>query len=276
VQCLSDTDCDDNDACTTATCNSNTCQTTQICIDFPDGFNCENLPFTLNGNAVAAREEAADPVCFLRLVSDNPRLVGSAFLPFEFSSSNTNLDFKMSIGYRIFGNEYGTADGMTFVIHADSRGVHALGGAGAGIGWYNNGQILFGGVTIKNALIIEWDTYPNPDVFDNGENNIHILGTTSTGEPYEIAEETFGSEAETIRTNPDGTPGKIWVESCGKLLNVYFNKDGDTKPAAPSISVTIDLFSILGTRSAFAGYTSGTGGQGDNHDITSFQMCASQ
>lgn len=107
-------------------------------------------------------------------------------------------------------------------------------------------------------------------LLDNGENNVHVLSTSSTGATSEIAEFTSAD----IRTNSDGTPGRMWVEYCSGILKVYLNKDGDTKPASPAVNIGYDLDNIFGPTitDLFAGYTAGTGSFADNHDIMSWSF----
>lgn len=95
--------------------------------------------------------DASDPesLCFLRLTDDvmGPRAV-SAWLPLKFGDANVGMDFSMSIGYRIYGEADGSADGMAFVMHQDEKALEALGFEGGGIGY----------MTIRSALVVEWDT----------------------------------------------------------------------------------------------------------------------
>lgn len=92
-----------------------------------DGFDCEpdgGIGFALNKNPSSypfpsfVATNASDPntKCFLRMTRDNAQAVAtSAFLPFNFAPNNAKLRFRMSIGYRIYGGNDGSADGMVFV-----------------------------------------------------------------------------------------------------------------------------------------------------------------
>ena len=133
-------------------------------VDNRNGFPCDgtvdmgdtDAQFTLNRSPtnytypgfVPLDESDPESLCFLRLTDDEFGPVAvSAWLPFTFSSPN-NLDFSMTIGYRIFGEQEESADGMAFLIHQDNAGLGALGFDGGGIGYMN----------IQNALVVEWDT----------------------------------------------------------------------------------------------------------------------
>jgi Bacterial lectin len=84
---------------------------------------------------------------------DNPK---AAMLPYRFSTTNPGKSFSTRIGYRIYGPLRGSADGMTFVLHQDPRGITAQGLGGGNMGVYN--QYVSGGAGIKPALVIEFDT----------------------------------------------------------------------------------------------------------------------
>jgi len=99
-------------------------------------------------------------LCFLRMTPDavSPR-AASAFLAFSFKEDNPKKAFSMGIGYRIFGDEGGSADGMAFVMHQDERGVFAIGEPGGAMGVYGTAYAREGASSaIKPALVVEWDT----------------------------------------------------------------------------------------------------------------------
>lgn len=116
-------------------------------INFEGGF-CGTLPFSLNGNLEPyPRYLDASEGCGLRLTPDMAvHRASSAFVPL--AMVNDDFSFSMSIGYRIFGSQAGSADGMTFTMHQDPRNETALGDTGGGIG-------VFG---IQPAFVVEWDT----------------------------------------------------------------------------------------------------------------------
>ena len=87
--------------------------------------------------------------CYLRLGDDGATrdTAASAFIAY---SLNTARTFSTSFEYRMFGS--GTpADGITFTMHQDSRGVNAIGSTGGFLGVYSTNAI-------QNALVIELDT----------------------------------------------------------------------------------------------------------------------
>jgi hypothetical protein len=70
-----------------------------------------------------------------------------------------------------------------------------------------------------------------------------------------------------IRSGVDGIPGRMWVDYCSGLLQVFINTNGDEKPATPQASTALDLNEYFEGNDVVVGYTSGTWGAGDNHDI---------
>ena len=157
------------------------------------------------------------------------------------------------------------ADGLTFVL---SKGVGGLGDGGGGLGYQG----------VNNSVAIEFDTYNNGA--GDGSSSNHV-GVDSNGNIDSL-----------IRANPYGkvtcdfgvaTPhtaagcmsnGNVWtvvISYDGSLLDVTV-QDG----AAAAITIiddyAIDIASILGTTSAFVGFTSGTGGGWGNHDILNWKL----
>eukprot|EP00977_Amphora_coffeiformis_P014524 scaffold4079_cov167-Amphora_coffeaeformis.AAC.20 len=233
-----------------------------------NGFLCGNSTmFTLNGlddieypKMLSFDEDAND--CFLRLTPDTAGMrASSAFVPFEFIDLNAGKTFSMNAGYRIYGNDVGSADGMAFVIHQDPRQANAIGGSGGSLGSYVRGDQE----GIKSAIVIEWDTHLNREFFDDGENRLQIMYVDENGNMLELAE----SGLLPIRTSADGsTTGRIWIEYCNdKVLRVYLNSNGNKKPSSPQLFAYVDFNDLFSDDTVFVGFTAGTFSLGDNHDI---------
>ena len=124
--------------------------------DYDEGIPCDlGLTFNPPDADYPQMVEIGDGLCYLRMTPDSgPFYSASAFTTHNFEPANTGRSFSMSLGYRIYGTENGSADGMTFVMHQDPRGVNALGGPGGWLGAYTG----HGGQGIYPALIIEFDT----------------------------------------------------------------------------------------------------------------------
>ncbi|CAB9525406.1 expressed unknown protein [Seminavis robusta] len=254
-------------------------------INFRGGFPCDNTPFTLNSNPSdwsypqILPLDPADPtsLCFLRMSEDSSENAGAstAFLDLVFEEDNVNRIFSMTIGYRIYGPEATTGDGMAFVIHQDPRGKDALGGGGGGLAVYSSsidGNFLEDG--IRPALVIEFDTvdnsFDNPNLLDDGVPNIHVMQVDGTGALTELAE----APSVPILTDEAGTTsGRMWVDYCdGRVLKVYINNAGDTKPSIPQAEVTFDMDSIFSGQNFVSGYGAATGFFADYHEITSWDL----
>lgn len=137
-------------------------------IDFSEGFPCAETSITLNSYPQNFGYPSLVPLsdgsgnCFVRLTSDTDGTefyATTAFLPFTFGAANAAKSFSLSAGFRIYGDENGSADGMAFVIHQDGRSTAAIGDVGGNLGIYDfrytSGRT---GVIIKPALVIELDT----------------------------------------------------------------------------------------------------------------------
>jgi len=125
-------------------------------IEFEEGFPCEfGLTFNPPNEAYPQMlRNENNNLCTLRMTPDaGAHMAASAFTTHEFESTNTGLVFEMSLGYRIYGPNAGSADGVAFVMHQDPRGVNALGAGGGFMGVYGSGS-----TAIHPALVIEMDT----------------------------------------------------------------------------------------------------------------------
>lgn len=109
---------------------------------------------------------------------------------------------------------------------------------------------------------------PNTGVAnDNSGNHIHVQFILSGGSIVEIAE----SAPVEIRTGP-GIIGGMWVDYDGQVLRVSHNVTGRSKPRNPLLTANISLADFFSGSDVFVGYTAGTAGQADNHDIMSWSI----
>ncbi|HVU35919.1 MAG TPA: L-type lectin-domain containing protein [Opitutaceae bacterium] len=222
-------------------------------IVYPNFSNTSNLQ--LNGST--ATPTTTDGTV-LRLTSANPYQAGSAFSKTQIAL--TNSSFSTAFNFRItgsggIGDENGAgADGFVFVIQPVANNV---GSSGGGIGYQG----------IPNSLGIEFDTY----------NNGYSLGDQNNGN--HIAVNTNGNLTDMFLT-PISTPmnngalWSAWVDYNGTTndLEVRLSQNG-VRPATALIQTnSINLSTLLGTNSAYVGFTSGTGAAWGNHDIVSWQF----
>ena len=106
----------------------------------------------------ALRGQAAhmDQDCIL-LTADSAYAEGLAFY-----TTPLNLDVPFQIGFDLFfGEKEEGADGMTFILHNDPRGLNAFGTWGECLGYGRWNPYSAYGTCISPSIAIEFDTYQN-------------------------------------------------------------------------------------------------------------------
>ena len=78
-----------------------------------------------------------------------------------------------------------------------------------------------------------------------------------------------------IRSDASGNPGRMWVDYCNGIMQVFINTAGDEKPAEPQASASVSLADHFTGNDVVVGYTSGTWSQADYHDIFDWEMVQS-
>ncbi|MEM7590973.1 MAG: Calx-beta domain-containing protein, partial [Cyanobacteria bacterium P01_A01_bin.83] len=214
-------------------------------IDF-DNF-ADTTPLTLNGSAAQAGDA-------LRLTSNGGNQAGSAFLDRPLAI-DSNTSFATQFQFQLSGGS-GGADGFVFMLQNDTQALNALGLRGGNLGYGS------ANVGISQSLAIEFDTYRNG--WDTNNNHLSVLRDGNTSNPLVTSAATFDLNS-------------------GDLLNAWIDYDGSTnllevslgntanKPATASLSLNIDLASVVGSQ-AFLGFSAGTGGLSNNHDIINWEL----
>ncbi len=209
---------------------------------------------TLNGNAqIVTPSYSADKV--LRLTPSNYYQAGSAFSTTAITLNNNS--FSTAFSFRITEPFGGGADGLVFVMQTVGNNV---GGAGGGIGYLG----------ISNSLGIEFDTWYNgPGLGDWSDNHIAInTGGAFTTDTSRIADLPVPSQQ-----LDNGNLWYAWVDYNDTTDNLEVRFSGaNSRPLTALLSTTIDLPTVLGSNTAYVGFTSGTGAAGGNHDIVSWQF----
>ena len=153
----------------------------------------------------------------------------------------------------------GSADGFTFTIQRDPREADAIGDQGGALGY---GDGAPDGIT--RSVAVEFDLYPDTFVSDD---HVAILTDGITSD--------FGNTVLIAPASADiyGGPRFAWVDYKPKTRKLsVFVSSSDAKPAAPATSTTINLKKELGSASARAGFTAGTGGEWATQDIESWKV----
>ncbi len=208
---------------------------------------------TLNGTAAVT---ATSDGTVLRLTSASPNQSGSAFNSTTINAATFSTYFKFRIsnfGGTLFDcNTRTGADGLVFVVQNVSA---SIGGAGAGIGYQG----------INNSVGAEWDTWCNGGNNDPSSNHlgININGNVDHG---------AGSAhtADVAANFDDGNIWFGWVDYDGTTLEVRTNQTG-VRPIVADLSRALDIVSILGSSTAYVGFTSGTGADWGDHDVLSWE-----
>jgi hypothetical protein len=142
------------------------------------------------------------------------------------------------------------ADGIVFVVQPVSSSV---GGAGGGIGYQG----------IPTSLGVEFDTWNNGSGAGDPDGN-HV-GIDLNGSVFSVL--TAGVSP---RLN-NATTWYAWIDYDGTTLTLRLSQTA-SRPATPTLSYAVNLATILGTTSAYVGFTSGTGAAFANHDILTWQF----
>lgn len=199
--------------------------------------------FKLNGSAAGAGS-------VLRLTPAASSQAGSAYLTRDFgfsaaSSFQTNFQFQIATG---------GADGFAFVMQNSTAGSAALGTTGGDLGYR----------TVSPSIAVEFDTFQNSSYGDPSNNYIGLLANGNMANHLATAPPGF--------TLNSGVVANAWVTYVAGThkLSVYASTSS-TQPATPLFTATIDLFATLGSR-FYVGFSAGTGGQFQRHDILSWQF----
>lgn len=211
-----------------------------------DELNYENFSTTsglvLQGNAYPNEG-------VLRLTDAQAWSMGSAFSadPQNISSFSAQFSFR----YTGSGREYGSADGVVFVI---KNSLSDTGIDGGSMGYRG----------IANSIGVEFDNWYNPEYGDppyhDNHIGINIGGSVNSVAIYNLNPATF---------NNTGT-WYGWVDYNGTTLSASVNQTG-IKPAEAMLSQVVNIPDVIGSYFGHVGFTAATGAAYQNHDILSLQ-----
>jgi predicted ThiF/HesA family dinucleotide-utilizing enzyme len=173
---------------------------------------------------------------------------------------NTTQSFNYKAQINLGVNDGSGADGITFVISADSRKTNATGEVGWGLGaydTYNNdwcdssyqagGSGCRGG--IWPSMIIEFDTYDNGIDFGDSTANDHISIQNNSN-----AGQLWKNQYVDMGNIEDGLWHNVEIDYNGSVLKIYFD---NVLKISTTTNISTDF--LQGSSMAYIGYTSSTG-----------------
>ncbi len=222
------------------------CTAWAVTVVFSDFSSSAGL--VVNGNAQANVNNGIDAGRVLRLVPATGTQSGSAFSQTQLNASNFSTFFKFRItnpggAYDGFGVG---ADGLVFVVQPVSA---SIGGAGGGMGYQG----------VSPSLGVEFDTWWNGWDPDSNHVGVDLNGSMTSAAVVSVAP-----------SFDDSNLWYAWVDYNGTTLEVRANQSG-TRPGAATLAWNVNLPSVIGTTSAYIGFTAGTGASWGNHDIVSWE-----
>ncbi|HVR93529.1 MAG TPA: PEP-CTERM sorting domain-containing protein, partial [Casimicrobiaceae bacterium] len=110
---------------------------------------------------------------------------------------------------------------------------------------------------------MEFDTYDNGVA--SGDPNGNHIGIDLNGSINSVVTAVIP-----IRFN-NGQVWYAWVDYNGSVIEARVSQT-NSRPATPSVAFPVTLAAVLGTSTAFVGFTGGTGAGFENHDILSWQF----
>jgi glucose/arabinose dehydrogenase len=215
-------------------------------INFSNFTNLAGLE--LNGSAVQSGSS-------LRLTSALNNQTGSAFFTTPFVIDG-NTSFQTRFQFRLTGGQ-GTngADGLTFMLQNSTAGVDALGLGGSSLGYVGS---------IAQSVAVKFDTFQNPGELSN--NFVAVLQNGSST--------TLASNNASIDLNNGGAVN-AWLDyDAGSDRLDVFLSGGTLKPTLSTLSYTVDLAAVVGSR-AFVGFSGATGGSFNAEDIENWEFSTS-
>ena len=223
--------------------------------------------FTLNGANGAGIDGSApgdnNPSGVPGISTDNNTLT----ITTQSGNEASSAFFNSPAGYQNFTANFiysdqstGGADGITFTLENDSRGANALGGGGGDLGYGSDSN--HPATSITNSFSAQFNIYQSSSI---------SVGTDG---------------AITVNNNPNSSnTGSVNLDS-GDPINVTLSYNSSAQTITETLvdqatnarfSTTftgINLASILGTTSAFVGFTGGTGGVNALQTISNFSYAA--
>jgi hypothetical protein len=222
-------------------------------VSFSDIISFNNGVINTNGQVTPA---IGDGGATLQLTDGNAIEAASWF-----ANSQVSIDaFTASFDYQATPQGGNLADGFAFILQDSGAGLYALGGRGSSLGY--GPDTGGGGTAISPSAAIELNLYTAPGDTAPGS---HIPGTNF---------------AENGDTGSYYSTGNVDFWDTGDTVQVVLSYDGSTLTEALTDLVTgatystnydnIDLAQILGSDTAYVGFSAGTGGGASAQTVSNF------
>ncbi|NEZ54320.1 hypothetical protein DXZ20_01110 [Leptolyngbyaceae cyanobacterium CCMR0081] len=214
--------------------------------------NIDNL--AINGGAVQF-----DTRLYLTGKS-NPK--NSSVFHSEVIAFDENTSFNSHFVYRA-SNGSKSRDGFAFILQNSPQGAEARGSGRGYLGF--GGDNKDGRDSIRNSLIVEFDTYKNGGLPD--PNNNHV-GVNANG-----AIDSYAIATPSIDLN-NGQPVNVWIDYDGvtDILQIFL-AENSVKPNTSVLETKADLQTTIGS-SAFVGFSAASGEGNQSHEILSWDFTA--
>jgi fibronectin type 3 domain-containing protein len=211
-------------------------------VNLASGFASAASQLALNGSAKINGSA-------LELTDGGANEAASAFTNFGVGVANFSTQFTFQLSPNA-----GTADGFTFTLQ--NAGSNAIGSPGGGLGYGPNP----GGTqtaSIPNSIAIKFDLYSN-----SGEGADSTGLFTGGATPTNIGSIDLSSTGINLHS---GDTFQVIMTYNGTTLNVVIT---DTNTGADAIqNYTVNIPGVIGSSTAFAGFTAGTGGSTATQNI---------
>ena len=163
--------------------------------------------------------------------------------------------FETTFQFQITNTAGGGADGFAFVIQNNSTLI--LGSSGAGIG--------YDGIT--NSLAVEFDTWNDGALGDPSDNHVSVQ---TRGTVPNSADHTYSLGSTTVITDiSNGSVHTVTLQYVTGTMWIFLD---DLTTSVLTVSVDLATVLNLDDGQAWVGFTGGTGGVWENHDILNWSF----
>ena len=205
-------------------------------------------------------EDAATTGGVLRIIPSQSWQNGAAWYV---DPQNLIGGFETQFRFRIHQSGVLGADGFTFTLQGMSpTAIGAAGGfMGYSSGYGSPGQIVCGTPNgITHSLVVEFDTFTNPDFGDPNGN--HISVQTRGAEPNCASHVHSLGETAAIPNLSDGAVHTAVIRYSAGQLEVFLDD-----LLVPALTVPLDLSTYPALPTGWVGFTAASGASWENHDI---------